>query len=231
MRKSVPRILLAGDTHGCFTHVLEAGKAADVVILLGDQTPKQDLQAELGKFAEKTWFLLGNHDSDKREYLLRHQSMMDRCLHRKRIDFGGIRIAGLNGVFRTRYVTVQKDTRLHEMDRETSNCKTRQQYTQRHGNIPKLATSIFAEDIKALAKLRADVLVTHEAPQTHRYGFQLIGDLAQAMGVKLLVHAHHHERYEADIAGKIRVLGLGMPTGYNSRQGLAWLDDQLQVKN
>jgi hypothetical protein len=41
--------------------------------------------------------------------------------------------------------------------------------------------------------LRADILVTHEAPSCHRHGFDVIDQLACALRVKELFHGHHHE--------------------------------------
>ena len=217
----MPKILVAGDTHGNFSEVLAAGSEAEVVVLLGDQTPDNDLQSDLGPLAEKTWFLLGNHDSDQSVFLKRHESMMDRCLHRKVVDFGAIKVAGLNGVFRGRYTNVSKDTGLKDL-KSVAVYETRKDFTQKYGDVPRLSTSIFWEDVEALSKLRADVLFTHEAPQTHRFGFQALGDLAQVMGVKMLVHAHHHERCDAKI-GDIIVVGLAMPVSWNASHGLLWL--------
>ncbi len=59
--------------------------------------------------------------------------------------------------------------------------------------------------------LRADVLVCHEAPSCHRYGFGALDDLAAAMRVSLVVHGHHHTDHDGAIAGgKIRVMGVGL---------------------
>lgn len=41
-------------------------------------------------------------------------------------------------------------------------------------------------------------------------GFPLIGDIARAIGAKILIHGHHHERYSATLGGGIRVEGVGM---------------------
>lgn len=40
---------------------------------------------------------------------------------------------------------------------------------------------------------KADILVCHEAPSCHPYGYSEIDELAQAMGVKMVVHGHHHD--------------------------------------
>jgi predicted phosphodiesterase len=73
-------------------------------------------------------------------------------------------------------------------------------------------------------KGQVDVLATHEAPESHALGFQFLGDLARAMGVKLIIHGHHHERYSATIAGGIRVEGIGMA---RTAEGFFWLGQSL----
>lgn len=40
---------------------------------------------------------------------------------------------------------------------------------------------------------KADILVTHEAPSCHPFGYSEIDELAQAMGAKMVVHVHHHD--------------------------------------
>lgn len=72
-------------------------------------------------------------------------------------------------------------------------------------------STIFPEDIEALQGQRADILVTHEAPESHPYGFAVIGDLARSMGVEHLIHGHHHEEnYTAQIKGGISVWGVNV---------------------
>ena len=61
-------------------------------------------------------------------------------------------------------------------------------------------TSIFPSEVEVLSKQRADILVTHEGPSMHRHGFYGLDRLADAMGVRHLVHGHLHEniRYPDD---------------------------------
>lgn len=56
--------------------------------------------------------------------------------------------------------------------------------------------------------MRADVLVTHGAPSCHELGFAEIDHVADALGVRLIVHGHHHQDYEAAV-GRIPVVGVG----------------------
>ena len=44
---------------------------------------------------------------------------------------------------------------------------------------------------------RADILITHEAPSYHPNGFQILDDLARALGAKVTVHGHHHDALDS----------------------------------
>lgn len=228
-------ILFAGDCHGDFVPVIEKAGEASAVVLLGDQEPLSDLAAELGPgMAEKTWWIYGNHDSDYLDYMTHHASMADRNLHCQVIEIEGIRIAGLGGVFRSRLFGVDQTTRLQDVDLRSPYDTRESVAKQRQGgrNAPVDYTTIFPDDIKAILKIakktRIDVLVTHEAPESHKLGYPLIGDIARALRVKMLIHGHHHERYSATIAGGIRVEGVGMPSDTtpwkNEKNVFFWLD-------
>jgi len=210
------KTMLVGDCHGGFAPVLEAGQGAETIILLGDQTPARPLEEELGPLATRTWFLLGNHDTDRPEYIERHQSMMSQHLHCRRIQAGGMWIAGLSGVFRGSVLGPRRNESLAEVLRQRPG-------TTRKAMGIKEASTIFPEDLARMAKMRAHVLVTHEAPESHRQGFKAIGDLARAMGARLIVHGHKHERYEAEIEGGIKVVGLDIPAN-DKKAGLGWLE-------
>jgi predicted phosphodiesterase len=210
-------ILFAGDCHGDFVPLIEEAGPATAVVLLGDQEPLSDLAVELGPgVAPKTWWIYGNHDSDDPEYMAHHAAMADRNLHCRVVEVEGLRIAGLGGVFRSKRFQIAQNTRLHEINLDRPQ-DTREAWVKlRRGgkSHPADFTSIFPDDIKGLLRLakrtRIDVLVTHEAPESHKLGFQLIGDLARALRVKMLIHGHHHERYSATLDGGIRVEGVGM---------------------
>ena len=70
--------------------------------------------------------------------------------------------------------------------------------------------TIFPEDFARLAQHRFDVLISHEAPSSHRFGFAAIDRLAEVTSARLIVHGHHHEAYTARIAGNIDVRGLAV---------------------
>ena len=73
---------------------------------------------------------------------------------------------------------------------------TRPQERWKKGLPLKQRDTIFPEDVERLGKLRAEVVVTHEAPLPHRYGFAALNHLADRMGTRLLVHGHHHTSKE-----------------------------------
>lgn len=199
-----PKLLYVGDPHGEFDGILEEAIVEDVavVILLGDQTPVADLAGELGSVATKTWYILGNHDCELPTYLERHQALADRCLHGRVVELSGILVAGLGGVFRSQIW----------MPPEEPKVSTRHEWQAMHPHRPlsrRHACTIFPEDIQALSDQKADVLVTHEAPESHPLGFASIGDLARALGVRLVVHGHHHQTMRGSIEPGIEVIGLG----------------------
>lgn len=215
-------ILFAGDCHGDFVPLIEEAGESSAVVLLGDQEPLTDLAVELGpSVAPKTWWIYGNHDSDYQCYFDNHAPMADRNLHCRVVEINGVRIAGLGGVFRAKKFEIDQTTRLHEVDLNCPQDAREAWIKLRRGgrSYPADFTSIFPDDLTALLQFKGqvDVLVTHEAPESHVLGFPLLGDIARAMGVKLLIHGHHHERYSATLDGGIRVEGIGMartPEGF-----------------
>ena len=50
-----------------------------------------------------------------------------------------------------------------------------------------------SDALSSLSEMRADILITHEAPSYHPMGFEEIELLASAMGVRQAYHGHHHD--------------------------------------
>ena len=73
-----------------------------------------------------------------------------------------------------------------------------------------------------LGRLRADILVTHEAPSAHVHGFMAIDDLAIQLGAKLVVHGHHHESIDYLEAGLITGDSPFLVHGVDKGGFLAW---------
>lgn len=227
-------ILFVGDTHGDFEPMLEAAASATAVILLGDQEPLDNLASILGpEIAAKTWWIFGNHDSDDPEYLTHHAAMADRNLHCRVVEIDGLRIAGLGGTFRSNILGVDRQTTLNDLPQVRPQ-DTRQSLALIRKDkklAPQDHTSIFPEDLNFMARLvsktRVDVLVSHEAPESHRLGYRILGDVVRALKARIHVHGHHHERYDAMIDGGVRVAGVGMSgmmiEWLQPRDGLFWL--------
>jgi len=215
------RFLFCSDPHGEFELVREYGKNADAVLLLGDQAPARALSEELGEVADRSWFILGNHDTEMPGYFMAHRGdIWSRHLHGRVEDFFGIRVAGLGGVFRGQVWYPKGDDgemRVRTRKEMIAATPNKKRFV---GGLPlKHWSSIFPEDFKNLAnEAPVDVLVCHEAPEAHRHGFRAIGDLARALGARVILHGHHHRAVYADeIEGGIKVFGLG-------RQGFKILD-------
>lgn len=65
------------------------------------------------------------------------------------------------------------------------------------GGVPRRhRSSIFPSDFQAFAGLRADILVSHEAPSAHPNGFSAIDELARSLRVRKAFHGHHHDRLD-----------------------------------
>lgn len=203
-------ILFCGDPHGEFRHIIEtAGHTkASAVVLLGDMEPERPLHVELAPLLERTvpiWFVHGNHDSDSDELWMRvwGSELADRNVHGRVVELpDGRRLAGLGGVFReavwypsasaARGGAPAFRTRLEHVE-----STPRQDRWGGTGTHRKHWGSIYPEDVDGLANLRADILVTHEAPGYHPHGFELLDTLAQAMGVDVTVHGHQHDRLDS----------------------------------
>ena len=59
-------------------------------------------------------------------------------------------------------------------------------------------------------EIRADILVCHEAPSTHRYGFRVVDELAKAIDAKKIFHGYHHKYYQDQINNEIEVTGVAI---------------------
>ncbi len=53
--------------------------------------------------------------------------------------------------------------------------------------------SIYPDEVEQLAAQQADILITHEAPGYHPFGFKVLDTLARRMSVRMTVHGHQHD--------------------------------------
>jgi len=206
------RILFAGDPHGNFKPLITAVHKykPEAVILLGDYDLEKPLDICLQEIIGLTeiWWIAGNHDfeSPSKYKNLFHSALADKGLHLKTTEIAGVKIAGLGGIFLGRvWYPPQKPKwqgKQHYLHNQSGNI--------RHVDMMSLKykSAIWHDEFEALKALKADILVTHEAPGSHRHGFAVIGELAAAMGVKHIFHGHLHENYAGIIKNNIKVFGV-----------------------
>ncbi|NOT13640.1 MAG: metallophosphoesterase [Methylococcaceae bacterium] len=205
------KILFAGDPHGDFNPVIAAVKAykPEAVVLLGDYDLEMPLEDYLQDIIDQTeiWWIAGNHDfqSPSKHHNLFQSGLADNGLHLKVTEIAGFKIAGLSGIFLGRVwyppsAPIWKDKQHFLMSHKNTN---------RDGSMSlKYQSAIWHDEFETLKKLKADILVSHEAPGSHRFGFTAISDLAVAMGVKNIFHGHLHETYSAVTKNNINVFGV-----------------------
>ncbi len=206
------KILFAGDPHGCFKNIISAVQeySPDAIVLLGDFNLKAPIEHYLESILDKTkiYWIPGNHDFDsvaEYEYLF-YSSLADYNLHLKVVEIAGVRIAGLGGIFAGRIWKPGEppkwESKQHWLDCMPSNIKK---------ISLKMDNAIWFHEFEIMKKkVRADILVTHEAPSSYCYGFQVIDDLAAAIGAKKIFHGHHHTYYKEILSNGISVTGTAL---------------------
>ncbi len=193
------------------------------IILLGDIQATRPLEQELVsvlKLAE-VWFIHGNHDTDSLadHNNLFESQLADRNLHGRVVEIAGVRVAGLGGVFREdiwmpeplnaeshyeSYADYQQHSEPGRIWAATQNRAARKVAVEHQkpaqmsdekatGKLLKHRSTIFPQEYYELAAQNADVLVTHEAPSCHPYGFSAIDELARSMRVERSFHGHQHD--------------------------------------
>ena len=202
-------ILYCGDLHSQFRHVIEAAgrtKAA-CVVLLGDMEPSRPLEQEMApltKHGVPWYFVGGNHDADSAELVERvwNENTIEHNVHGRVVQLpDGTRLAGLGGVFREAVWYPDPAAALGGAPafrtREEHAMVTPHQDRWQGGHHFKHWGSIYPADLDDLAELEADVLITHEAGGYHPNGFEIVDDLARALGVRVHVHGHQHDALDS----------------------------------
>ncbi|MDU8925509.1 metallophosphoesterase [Pasteurellaceae bacterium LIM206] len=192
-------ILFAGDPHGNFSHLYpflqEAGQDCSLVILGDLQLTTPDELERLAGYCD-LWFIHGNHDS---KTVAAFESLWgprwhSRNLHGRVVEIQGKRIAGLGGVFRGQIWMPPNKPLFFDPIHFCQYCPPEKIW---RGGLPlRHRTSLFPSDFETLSKMRADILICHEAPKPHPSGFAEINELARKMGVSKLFHGHHHENFD-----------------------------------
>jgi predicted phosphodiesterase len=215
-------LLFAGDPHGDLGPALRAcaARPPGALIFVGDLDLERPLRAALAPVFAAGWrvhWIIGNHDADTdHRFDCLATDHPEGDLANRVTVAGGLRIAGLGGVFKPR-VWVPA-TRTAPPEAEPPRFATRAVFqaslpAREHwrGGLPLWhRDTIFPEDFAALRALRFDVLVSHEAPSSHPHGMPAIDALARDCGARLVVHGHHHRSYAATLPGGVRVRGLGV---------------------
>ncbi len=198
------KIFFCGDNHSHFRHIIRAVREhqPDAIVLLGDIEAQQQLEMELAPVLGRAEirYIHGNHDTDTEENwrCLVHSRLGHLNLHARVDTVAGVRIAGLGGVFRETVWWPGKTKYFESFDDLARDVARKQQYEkwskQRAERMLRTHSStIFPAVYDELSKLRADILVVHEAPSCHIHGVTAIDDLARALRVKTVFHGHHHD--------------------------------------
>lgn len=216
-------IYFLGDVHGCMHHVLPTilsqNDGSTAVVFLGDIEAQQPFEEEIRPLTTAgidVWFIHGNHDTDHQASWNRLQASTHRNLDGRVVEIQGVRVAGLGGVFRQevwypdRNVTVDQNFAVRNYDDYIVQVQAKTP-PRLHASVRstskalKHRSTIFPDTYEQLAGLRADILVLHEAPSCHPYGFPTLDVLAQTMGVTTVFHGHHHD--SADYRFSEKTLG------------------------
>jgi Calcineurin-like phosphoesterase len=206
-------ILFAGDPHRNFSPILRTCEAlpCGTLILVGDCDLPAPLNQVFAPAIELGWdvrWIIGNHDTET-EAAYDNLTGCDGDIGVRVVTIDGLRVAGLPGVFKPR-VWHPNDGPPAFRTRAAFQASLRPGEPWR-GGLPLFhRDTIFPEDFDSLARLRFDILVTHEAPSSHPHGFPVIDALAGRCGARLIVHGHHHQSYQAELPNGISVRGLGL---------------------
>lgn len=208
-------ILFAGDPHGQFNQIRDAANIykPKAIIILGDLALKIPLQDQLEGVPKETRMLWipGNHDfGSVQEYeCLFNASLADNNLHLNVIEVDGVKIAGLGGVFMGKVwrpdLTPRWKDKAEWRINQPSNIK----------KMPlKIEHAIWHDEVEQMmSSVKADILVTHEAPSCHKFGFRVIDKIASRIGAKHIIHGHHHRYYQDSVTynkEKVKVTGVGL---------------------
>lgn len=200
-------ILFCGDPHGDFEHITERVQQVKpaAVIMLGDLCLAQPFELTFASILGLTeiWFIHGNHDTDEVRYHDHLFAYPERNLHGRVVEIDGLKIAGLGGIFRSQVWYPPSPPRYTTRQDFIAHCGKGNLW---RGGLPrKHRSSIFPEDIQCFDCVQADILVTHEAPIAHPYGFQVIDELALSLGATTIIHGHHHDPFRYSSLDRINV--------------------------
>ncbi len=208
-------VIIYGDPHGEWRPLLQAcqNDKPDGVVILGDCDLAVPLREQLKLLFDagiRVRWIPGNHDADTEAW---HDRLWGNYpegnLHGRWAQVGDLIVAGIGGVFKERVWYPRYEVANPVYPNRRSYLKSLKQMERWRGDLPlQVRDAIFPDDVQALSGLRADVLVTHEAPSCHRHGFVGVDQAATLCRARLLVHGHHHESYQGTLPGGVPVRGL-----------------------
>lgn len=219
-REVIRMIFILGDNHGHFDKIIDTVvKLRPVaVISVGDIMGDKDIRPidqELNEILTLTefWWIPGNHDTDSEAAYdgLFGSTLAHRNFHGRVVTIQGVRFAGLGGVFREK---IWMPPGKPQFQSKPDFLRHSPKASRWRGGIPlKHRSTIFPDVYSGLARGRADILITHEAPSCHPHGFQAIDALAQSLRVRATFHGHHHDSLDyskawADLGFKAHGVGL-----------------------
>uniref|UniRef100_UPI000D38FC17 metallophosphoesterase n=1 Tax=unclassified Variovorax TaxID=663243 RepID=UPI000D38FC17 len=239
-KQSAPKLMFFGDPHGDLESVIAAVERCrpESIVLLGDVQARRPLHIELAPILDLTevWLIHGNHDTDSdADYdNLWGSELADRNLHGRVVEIAGHKVAGLGGIFRTKIWDPRRPIKEAAFPSSEAMRRTmKREERWRDGISRKHRSSIFPDDYQRLLRSGpADILVTHEAPSAHPHGWQAIDELAETLGVQLVVHGHHHQSVDYLGEGGQSASAPFRAFGVDMGSHLAWpLESQEQIES
>jgi len=232
-KQSAPKLMFFGDPHGDLQSVIAAVERfqPEAIVLLGDIQARQPLHLELQPILDRTevWFIHGNHDTDSNlDYEnLWGSELAHRNLHGRIVEIAGYKVAGLGGIFRSKIWDPRRPIEEAAfVSADALRRAMRPEARWRDGIARRHRSTIFPEDyLQLLRSPPADILVTHEAPAAHPHGWRAIDELAEALGVQLVIHGHHHKYTDYLGEGLMTAAAPFRAFGVDMGSHLAWPRD------
>ncbi|MEQ1660919.1 MAG: metallophosphoesterase, partial [Hylemonella sp.] len=127
------------------------------------------------------------------------------ALHGQVVNLSGVLLAGLGGHFVGRVWVPPAEPAF--ASKEAALNRGAYQYRGGQRPSPVYQGAIYPDDLNQLAKKRAHILITHEAPSCHPHGFEALDSLARELRAVRTFHGHHHDDRTSEYAKQREQLG------------------------